>query len=653
MKTSAPGKSGSGGWSGKILQVDLTSAKIWEEELSEELKSGYTGGAGINARLLYEMVRANPQVDPLSPDNPLIFGFGVLVGTAFPCSSRMTITAKSPLTRIFGDANGGGTFPARVKQAGYDHLVFKGKAQKPVALLIEKGKKPQLVDATDLWGLDTYATDEKIHEKYGECETARIGPAGENLVRYANICNSTKRVGFNGRAGMGCVMGSKNLKAIIVKADGTVPVADEKKFDELVKRYRDIWGKGPALFAHKEYGSLMLIAQNSDQTRVKNQQVRITQEQLDSYDVINLVQDYKKGRKACYRCPVACTIQWEVGEGEFAGEKSDKLEFGHYTNMGPLLGLFDFPALVHVSELVNRMGMDCVQFGWNLAMAMECFQRGIIGSEDTDGVNLEWGDEKVISNMIMKVTRREGFGNILAESMPDAVARLGRGAEEYGFHTKGQSFTYNCTQVIAMSLASSVATRGADHLKGHPFPAMIGLQDMLERIFGKNLPEGILEHANPAAKGRVVWWSENYKMLMDSLGICFVPMVGCDVFADPLILFEEMEEIYEAATGRKPDKLFEAAERAYQLEKCFNALQGITRADDLRRGTRRGDEDPIHYPGMLEEYYHYRGCSADGLPTKKRLLEIGLGDAAADLAKMGKLGERECPTITELLGKTS
>lgn len=639
----------SGGWRGKILQVDLTNARVWEEDLPESLITGYTGGAGINARLLYELLRDNPQVDPISPDNPLIFGFGILVGTVFPCASRMTITAKSPLTRIFGDSNGGGTFPARVKQAGYDHIIFRGKAQKPVALLIEQGKLPELVDATDLWGLDTYATDAKIHEKYGACETARIGPAGENLVRYANICNSTKRVGFNGRAGMGCVMGSKNLKAIIVKADGTVPVADEKKFNELVQRYRDIWGTSPVMFTHKEYGSLMLIAQNSDQTRVKNQQVRITREQLESYDLVDLVQTYKKGQSACYRCPVACTMHWEVPEGPYAGEKTHKLEFGHYTNMGPLLGLFDFPALMHISELTNRMGMDCIQFGWNLAMAMECFQRGIIGSEETGGIRLEWGDAQVISDMIMKVTRREGFGAVLAESMPDAVQQIGAEASEYGFHTKGQSFTYNCTQAVAMSLASSVATRGADHLKGHPFAAMIGLQDMLERIFGRDLPEGMLEHGSPVAKGRVVWWSENYKMLMDSLGICFVPMVSCDVHAEPLILFREMGEIYEAATGRSPHQLFEAAERAYQLEKSFNALLGISRKDDLRRGTRRGDDDPIHHPGMLDEYYHYRGCTADGLPTKKRLHEVGLDDAVADLEKQGKLGDRECPAITELL----
>lgn len=640
------------GWRGKILQVDLSEPRVWEEELAEELARGYTGGAGINARLLYDLLRNDVHVDPLAPENPLIFGFGILVGTSFPCSSRMTVTAKSPLTRIFGDSNSGGIFPARVKQAGYDHIVIRGKAKKPFALLIEQGTLPRLVDASDLWGLDTYETDEILQKIYGPCETARIGPAGENLVRYANICNSTKRVGFNGRAGMGCVMGAKNLKAIIVKAEGSVPVADVSAFDGLVKRYRKIWGEGQALFAHKEYGSLMLIAQNSDQTRIKNQQVRITPEQLEKYDIVTLVEKYKKGQTACYRCPVACTQKWEISEGPFNGEKTDKLEFGHYTNMGPLLGLFDFPGLVHISDLINRMGMDCVQFGWNLAMAMECYQRGIIGSEDTDGICLEWGDVGVIADMINRIARREGFGNILAESMPDAVARIGEAAKEYGFHTKGQSFTYNCTQAIAMSLASSVATRGADHLKGHPFPAMIGLQEMMERIFGRDLPEGILEHANPVAKGRVVWWSENYKMLMDCLGICFVPMVGCDVFADPLILFEEMGEIYQAATGRSPEKLFEAAERAYQVEKCFNALLGIERKDDLRQGTRRGEQDPIHHPGMLDEYYYYRGCSKNGLPTKKRLLEIGLADVVEDLTRTGKIGDRECPTIYELVGKT-
>ncbi|MCK5513407.1 MAG: aldehyde ferredoxin oxidoreductase family protein [Deltaproteobacteria bacterium] len=652
-KTATINSENTHGWRGRILQVDLSNSKIWEEKLSEELINGYIGGAGINAKLFYDLMRDNPQLDPLSPENPLIFGFGPVVGTAFPCASRFTVTSKSPLTGIFGDSNGGGFFPARVKQAGYDHIVIKGKAEKPVALLIEKDKKPELVDATDLWGLDTYATDETIQKKYGSCESARIGPAGENMVRYANILSGTKRIGCNGRAGMGCVMGSKNLKAIIVKASGTVPSADKDMLGTLAKKYGDIWGSGPSTTAHREYGSLMLIAQLSNETRVLNSQEKISPEQLESYDIDNFVKTYKDGQTTCYRCPIACSMKWKVAEGPYKGEKGGKFEFGHYNHLGPLLGIFDYPSLLHLSNMTNQMGMDCIQFGWNLAMAMECFQRGILSSEETGGITFNWGDVQLVSDMIVKVAKREGFGNILAESMPEISSKLNPDATPYCGHTKGMSFSYNCTSALAMTLASSVGTRGADHLKGHPFSGIIGLRDMLERIFGKDIPDEITDHASPISKGRVVWWHENYKMLMDCLGICFIPIVGVTVFGDPHMLFEELGEIYQAVTGRNPEKLFESAERAYQVEKCYNALLGIDRKADVRQGTRRGQEDPINQPGMLDEYYHYRGCSSEGLPTRKRLKEVGLSDTIEDLIKKGKLAEHECPDIKELLPKTT
>ena len=631
--------------SGKILRVDLSSEEIREEEVSEELQQGYVGGAGINAKLLYDALKDNPKADPLGPENAIIFGPGLLAGTSFPCTSRMTITAKSPVTGIFGDSNGGGFFPARLRQAGYDHVFITGKADKPCALYIEMGKKPEIVDASDLWGLDTYETDDAIQKKYGSCEAARIGPAGENLVRYANIFTSTKRTGVHGKTGMGCVMGSKNLKAVIVKAKGKMPLANEAKTKELSKFYREKW-MGNATYSLREYGSFSLIPQNSMHTRINNQQVHITEEQLDAYDVEKLVQNYKTGQKACYQCPIACTQMLEVKDGPYKGETVDKIEFGHYTNMGPLIGIFDYPQLFHISNIVNRMGFDCITFGWIVSMMMECFQRGIITTDDTWGLELKWGDVALVEELLKKVAYREGIGELLADSMPMILEKLPEEAREYGFHTKGQSFTYNCEQAIAMSLASSVATRGADHLKGHPFPAMIGLEDMLKGIFGEDLPEGTLDGTSPVGKGRVVWWSENYKTLMDSLGICFVPVVSVDVFGDPIVLFKEMGEIYEAVTGRSPEKLFEASERIYQLEKSFNALLGITRKDDIRTGTRRGKKDPIHEPGMLDEYYWYRGCSEDGVPTRKRLIEVGLKDVADDLAAAGKIGERECPEIS-------
>jgi aldehyde:ferredoxin oxidoreductase len=640
------------GWRGKILRVNLSQSKTWEEELPREYIDGYIGGAGINARLLYDLMRHNPQADPLSPENPLIFGCGPLVGTPFPCASRFTVTAKSPLTGIFGDTNAGGWFPVRLKQAGYDHIVIQGKSARPAALLIEPGKAPLIVDAADVWGLDIYETDKKLHEQYGDCETARIGPAGENLVRYANILSGTKRTSTNGRTGMGCIMGSKNLKAIIikvVKGYGMVPVADEKAVEQISRHYRDVWLKGPGTTLKRQYGTLTNFSQIAEHTRIKNEQEPLTTEQIDAYDLDLFVNSFKTGQTACYRCPVACSQKWEIKDGPYRGEKGDKVEYGHLLNLGPNLGIFDFSTMLHLADLSNRLGIDCIQFGYNMAIAMECFQRGILSSEATGGLELNWGNNQTVETLMLKTARREGFGNLLAENAPTMASRIGPEAEQYGSHTKGMSFPFSCTYALPMSLASSVATRGGDHLKGHPFAAIIGHQEMLEKMFGKDVPPEASDHTSPVAKGRVVWWHENYKMIMDCLGLCFLPIINSNVWSDPLIMIKEMGEMYQTITGRDPSGLFIAAERAYQIERGFNALQGITRKDDTRKGTLRGEKNPIDLPGMLDEYYLYRGCSSDGLPTRKRLCEIGLKDVAEDLAKNKKLAEQKCPAISELL----
>jgi aldehyde:ferredoxin oxidoreductase len=446
-------------------------------------------------------------------------------------------------------------------------------------------------------------------------------------------------------------MGSKNLKAIIIKSKDheTVPVADEEAVRALAKQYRDAWHKGPGTTMKREYGTLTLMSQKGEHERIKNDQQFINQEQLNAYDLEDFVKKYKTGQTACYRCPVACSQKWEIKDGAYKGDKGDKVEYGHMLNLGPLLGIFDFSAMLHLADLSNRMGMDCIQFGYNIAMAMECFQNGLIGTEETGGMQLEWGNDRLVENLMRITTAREGFGDILAEGPSGIVSRLGRDTAACVSHTKGMSFTYSCSYGVPMSLASSVATRGGDHLKGHPFAAIIGHREMLEKMFGSDLPRNIDDHDSPAAKGRVVWWSENYKMLMDCLGICFLPVINANVWSEPLIMTREMGELYRAITGRDQKTLFESAERAYQVERCFNALQGITRKDDGWRGNLRGGSDPINHPGMLDEYYLYRGCSSEGLPTGKRLREIGLADVAADLKKNNKLSDQHCPSLAELL----
>jgi aldehyde:ferredoxin oxidoreductase len=639
-----------GGWCGKVLHVDLSKAKIWEETLADELLDRYIGGAGLNAKLFYDLVCDDPHLDPLSPANPIIFGAGPLVGTVFPAASRYTITTKSPLTGIFGDTNAGGFFPVRMKQAGYDHIIIRGQSESPTALVIHQDKAPELVAANDMWGLDIYEADALIQERFGSSEAVRIGVAGENLVKYAAVFSGTKRVSCAGRTGTGAVMGAKRLKAIVVTGSGdTVPAANDQELKDVAKRYRELWRDGMGTSAYREYGSFMLINQLRSGAKIHNQQTPLTDEQHENFDIVDFTETYKTGKKACYRCPIACTQTWEIKEGKYAGEKGDKVEFGHYHHLGPHLGVFDFPSLLHLSDVINRLGMDSIQFGFNLSMLMECQQRGLITPEDTDGVALTWGDVDQIEAMMVKTAKREGIGDVLADGMRALISKFGPEAGEYGFHTKGMSFSYSCESAFAMSLASSVSTRGADHLKGHPFSGIIGLEEMLQKIFGKDMPEAIIEQDNPDAKGRVVWWHENYKMIMDSLGICFIPVLGTTVFGDPMILVPELGEMFQAATGRDPSDLFQSAERAYQVERCYNALLGITRDDDVRHGTRRGQKDPIHQPGMLDEYYHYRGLSNGGMPTQKRLEEVGLADVVERLKKDDKLTTSESPSIKELL----
>ncbi len=639
------------GWMGKILRVDLSNSTIWEEPLKEDYMDSYIGGAGINARLLYDCLRANPEADALSEENALIFGCGPIVGTRFPSASRFTVTAKSPLTGIFGDSNAGGRFPVWMKHAGFDHIIIQGKAERPVALLIEPRKAPSIVDAQDYWGLDTYETDTALQAAYGNCETARIGPAGEHLVRYANILSGSKRISTLGRTGMGCVMGSKNLKAVVIKegSDAVVPVANEQAVAQLSKRYMDLWRDSTWSELKRQYGTLTNFSQIAEHIRVKNEQEPLTESQLDAYDLEDFTNHYRTGKTTCYRCPVACTQKWEIKEGPYAGEKGNKVEYGHLLHLGPHVGIFDFPAMLHLSDISNRMGMDCIQFGYNVAIAMECFERGILSPEQTDGLDVRFGDVDVIEQLMRKTAQRQGFGALLGESAREMVTGIGKDAIEYGTHIKGMSFPYSCNAALPMSLAASVATRGGDHLKGHPFAAIIGHEEMLEKMFGEDLPKEAADHTSPVAKGRVVWWQENYKMILDCLGVCFLPVINSNVWSDPLIMIEEMSEWYQTITGRDPSHLFASAERAYQIEKCFNARLGLTRKDDMRKGTLRGQKNPVELPGMLDEYYQYRGCSKEGLPTEKRLTEIGLHDVASDLEKEKKLSQEKCPSLSELL----
>jgi aldehyde:ferredoxin oxidoreductase len=447
-------------------------------------------------------------------------------------------------------------------------------------------------------------------------------------------------------------MGSKKLKAIVVEAQRKIEVADERKFNELREKYNEIFKESIACQSHTTYGTLQLLSLNRYNIYAKNEQTPLPEEMDILEDTF--VEKFKVGNCACWMCPIGCSQKWEIKEGRFKNEKGEKIEFGHLMSLSWNLGLYDFPAALHLSNMTNRLGIDCIQFGWTLSLAMECWQRGILKGEDTDGLSLEWGDFEAIREMMEKVAYRKGFGSILAEGTKKAAQIIGHGAEEYAQHTKGLSFPYNADHILAMALANVVSARGADHLKGHPISGLIRNRELLEKIFGSDLPEDFFDRDSPVGKGRIVWWHENYRILQDSIGLCFIPFTDLIMIGDPYVFPQEFAEILNAVTGLGVDgyELMLVAERLVQIEKAFNAILGISRKDDAHQGRLRPNSvDNLNHPGMLDEYYKYRGFSKEGLPTNQRLREVGLEKIAQDLTKLGKISSAEVFDLQKLLRK--
>ena len=637
----------------KILYVDLSTKQLSEADISSEMRKNYIGGAGINAKILYENV--TPEIEPLSPGNILIFGAGVLVGTGFMSGARLTVTSKSPLTGIFADSNVGGHFAPKMRAIGYDHMVIKGKSEKPVYLFLSKGEPVQILDATELWGLDTRETNEILREKHGNCQNACIGPAGENLVKFA--CIIVSKTHAAGRTGMGCVMGSKNLKAVVVKSKSHVSVADSQRFDQFKKQYIEQIKNANILKNVSKNGSLFLVDFYNSTGRLLNyngQQMTSEHAKKLYVDVFNT--SLQSGKTACYSCPVACTKKYEVKEGKFKGEKGEKIDYGTVVYLGPNLGIYDYPSILHLDRLACNLGLDTMETGAVIGMAMECFQRGIIKNDNTNGILLKWGNVELVEQLIHDTAHKRGIGTVLAEGVKRAGTILG--GERYAFNIKGLACSPQAATHKDWALGYITSTRGGDHLKNFPFSTMFGQasKQFARKLFKSKFAIKPDESLNT---GRVVWWHENYKATVDSLGLCIFAISGLSIMGHPL--YDDLAELMSCAAGidMTGKDLMVAAERIYQLERAFNVKHGMSRKDDAlptrlpeddldKRLVRKNTVDCDH-PGMLEEYYHYRGYSTDGFPTLKRLREVGLENLIGELADC--VSDCDVPSIPQLLEK--
>ncbi|MDD5220762.1 MAG: aldehyde ferredoxin oxidoreductase family protein, partial [Candidatus Bipolaricaulis sp.] len=427
--------SGSGGYVGRYLRVDLSSGAFAAAETPLDLCTRFLGGNGFGVKLLWDEV--SPAVDPLSPESVLILATGPLCGTAWPTSGRLEAIAKSPLTGIYGDANCGGTFGPALKRSGYDFLVLTGRAERPVWLWIDDGRA-RLEDATGLWGLDTVETEAAIRraKEDDRVNVACVGPAAENGVRYASIQASPNR--SLARTGVGTVMGAKRLKAIAVRGSRPVPLAAPAEFARLARAMHERIRSNefyPALARHGTSGLVPVV----------NEIGRFPTRNFQSGDFAAadriggaaLRRDHWVKDTGCFGCPICCDKVYQVTSGEFAGAVTSSVEYETLNAFGAAVGVDNLPSVLHANERCDRLGMDTISAGRSISFAFELYEKGLLTTADTDGLELRWGDYRVVLELIERIARREGLGDLLALGVREAARRLGRGADAYAMEVKG------------------------------------------------------------------------------------------------------------------------------------------------------------------------------------------------------------------------
>ena len=632
------------GWAGQRLRVDLTTGKITKEPHSYEYRRKWIGGRGYNSEVIYNEVPAN--LDPYDPKARVCFGVGPVSGTAAPSTGRVTVSAKSPLTGGFGDSNMGGHWGAELKYAGYDQVIIQGRAKKPVYIWIDDDKV-EIRDASHLWGKFPREADQMIKEEIGDedIHIMMIGPAGENMVRFACTFNDVWRAA--GRTGTGGVIGSKNLKAIATRGSGTVKVADPKKLMEVSNRLRQAFKTDPMKMGLYEIGSLALInvANRDGWLPWKNFQFGAHP------DANNLSGETHsatvlKHREGCYACPICCGRFTQIKDGKYAGEEFGGPEYEHAVPTGPRVGIIDDANDIwHNCCLTNDYGMDAIETGGVIGTAMEWYQRGLITSKDTGGLELEWGNAEVVATLIEQIGQRKGFGNILAEGADRAADKLGLGdkGHYYTITTRGMTLPGDDPRGLGFGygLSFSMGTRGGcDHLRSLCCLELSGAlyPGLNTRILGD---ESACKPVTINSKPYMVYYEENQKATTDCLQVCCFT-----THWSYAVLTPDQVEYLNATTGLDftEEDFQEVGERIVNLERAYwNRCMSGAREDTVpERFLKEPMPQSVDYQtnvgvtfplnDMLPQYYRYRDWDPkSGFPTDRKLKQLGLDNVAKDL----------------------
>jgi len=611
-----------GGYMGKMLFVDLSQARVWEEALDAGICRNFLGGYGLGARVIFSRQKAG--VDPLGKDALLGVVTGPLTGTPALFGSRYVVVGKSPLTGTWGDANSGGDFGPHLKFSGYDAVFFTGISPSPVYLFIDNGKA-QLRDAQDLWGKDTGETESALQARHGDdTHVACIGPSGEKINLISCIINNRGRAA--GRSGLGAVMGSKRLKAIAVKGNQTVPVAHETELKAARTKYTGELGR--MLSVYRDFGTsggLSALVEIGD-APVKNWKGSVVDFSTASAISDRSVIDLQERKYGCWRCPVSCGGLMKAGTDQYRyPAEVHKPEYETLAAFGSMCLNDNLESIIQAAEICNSFGLDTISAGSTIAFAIECYENGIITNKDTEGIELKWGNHKAIVEMTLKLAKREGFGRVLADGARMAASRISKGAEELAVHIQGQEVAMHDPRRYMHFAISYLDSTPARHTQG---------SYATKPVSGLEYPA--FDRRSTAGRGGANKMGSDFTHVVNSAGMCILGMGFMPASA--------LTDFINLTTGwdLSMDDLLKLGERIANMRQAFNAREGVNINDykfpgriignpALEAGPTAGKT--VDLETLRIDFLTARGWHIDtGKPSKEKLLELGLNDVAEALS---------------------
>ncbi len=612
---------------GTTLRVNLSDRTIDTEQLDEDLIETYLGGTGLAARILYDELE--PGIDPLGPENKLVFATGPITGTRAPTSGRHSVSALSPLTGILGEATSGGDWGTALRRAGVDLVIVEGEADEPVYVHVEDGEF-ELRDASGLWGLDVPETTDRIQKDVGDdAVVSTIGRAGENQVRFAAVMNDVKRAA--GRTGMGAVMGAKKLKAISVIGTGDPHhhIDDVEGYKELTLELTQTVTQTPSTKTRRDHGTAAAIEEESEVFDNLPTKYFEKGEFDGAWDISGprMSEDYLTNVYACGQCPIACGRVVSM-ESERFGTLSDQggPEYETLASFGSLSMNDDFESIARANELCNRYGLDTISAGHVVAFAIAAQDRGLVDEDETE-MDLDWGNEEEIVELVHRIADRDGFGDVLADGVVRAAAAID--GEEHALHVKGLELPMHEPRAQkTMGLTYATSNRGACHMR-----AFTGYVD----IYGYDVPDLEIysdDYPRHATEGKA-----ELEIVLQNLFNVYDSMCGCKFSYPPgteEISVAQLADLLGLATGLELDRddVLELGDRIFTMKRLFNVREGISREDDTLPSmfTERAHEEGsnagevVELAEMLEEYYERRGWDEQGRPTDEHLAGIGLAE---------------------------